>query len=153
MHLRIFLRGALGGEAAMDGDGLLLLLGLPSGIQGAATEPSPGECSHGRAHKCPFPSFCSRCTCIRTQSHSPRCVLACCQSLLGKRQLLGTVHPVHRHFLESGERSHLILPTPPACASHPSHESGLTMRSMRSRALGLAPEQVSEPGQVPGPRP
>ena len=33
------------------------------------------------------------------------------------------------------------------------HDSGLAMRPLRSRALGVAPGQVHEPGQVPGPRP
>ena len=90
---------------------------------------------------------------LRKRNFSPRCALACCLSLLGERQLLGTIHPGSRHFPEPGESPNAPLPTPADPISHLLHDSDLTMRSMRSRALGLAPEQVSEPGQVLGSRP
>ena len=90
---------------------------------------------------------------LRKRNSSPRCALACCLSLLGERQLLGTINPGSRHFPESGESPNAPLPTPPDPISHLLHDSDLAMRPLRSRALGVAPGQVHEPGQVPGPRP
>ena len=89
----------------------------------------------------------------RKRNFSPRCALACCLSLLGERQLLGPAHSGSRHFPEPVKPPNTPLPTPPACASLVMHDSGLAMRPLRSRALGVAPGQVHEPGQVPGPRP
>ena len=89
----------------------------------------------------------------RNEIFLPRCALACCLSLLGERQLLSLEEQVPRHFPECGEPSNLPLPTPADPISHLLHDSGLAMRPLRSRALGVAPEQVHEPGQVLGSRP